>query len=341
MKASASLFSLIDPSVFISLAIASSTSLFILGYRFYNYEPCQEIEISVRQGLLHVGEIIQFKAISKNGKGEMEWDFGHDENSTKTGNVVNHTFLETGRYEVVLTANNTCKTFKTIYVQEAPVLVDENLVAKFSGPEMAEVGEPVIFEDLTQGATQWEWWFGEHNFVDATSRKAHYTFETPGTKKVRLLVNGLRVGEKMIEVYAPKSRQPGSSQKPSPKRQPTIAMPERPIHEPFQNPLDASTTEEIKMFPEISLLGLEAILKGIVEGNGTVAEFHPYLCAGEHMKVNYNGSMMSLSDLNTELRDVKKKRKIKDLEIEFSRNPSNNCIISLTISLKKKGFILF
>ncbi|MEX2564798.1 MAG: PKD domain-containing protein [Cyclobacteriaceae bacterium] len=340
MKASVSYYSLIDPSVFISLAIAASTSLIILGYRFYHFEPCQEIEISVKQGLLHVGEIIQFKAISKAGAGKMEWDFGADENSRKTGFIVNHTFSETGRYEVVLTANNTCRTYKTIYVQKAPVLVDESQVARFSGPEMAEVGTPVTFEDATEGATEWKWWFGENNFVDATGRKATYAFETPGNKKVRLLVNGKKVGEKMIEVFAPKTLQTPPRRNPSPKRQPSIRIPERPVHEPFQNPLEGNTPEE-KKFPEISLQGLEAIINGIVEGNGSVAEFYPYLCAGEHMQVNYNGNMMGLSDLNDELEDVKKLKKIKDLEIKISRNPTNNCIISMTVILEKKGFPFF
>ncbi|WP_162418436.1 PKD domain-containing protein [Cyclobacterium roseum] len=340
MKAPTTFNSIIDPSVFLTLGIAAFTSLLVLVYRVYHFEPCQEIEISVKQGLLHVGEIIQFKAISNSGGGRMEWHFGSDEDANKTGSVVNHTFKEPGRYEVVLTTNNTCKRYRTIYVREAPVLVDENLVAKFSGPELAEVGTPVTFKDSTAGATQWEWWFGENNFVDATDRIARYTYETPGTKKVRLLVNGHKVGEKMIEVIIPKAQQSGARTRPSPKRQPTIVIPKRPVQEPLQNPLEANTKEE-KMFPEINRQGLEAILKSIVEGEGTVAGFYPYLCSDESMQVTYNGTTINLSDLNMELRDVKKIKKIKSLDIQFSKNPTTNCIFSMSIVLEKKGFPFF
>jgi hypothetical protein len=340
MKASTTFYSIIDPSVFLSLGITAFLSLFVLAYRTYHFEPCQEIEISVKQGILHVGEIIQFKATSNSEGARVEWDFGSDENANKTGYIVNHTFNEIGRYEVVLTANNTCKTYKTIYVQEAPVLIDENLVARFSGPELAEVGTPVIFEDSTEGANEWEWWFGENNFVDATSRKAHYTYETPGTKRVRLLVNGQKLGEKMIEVIVPTADQPGSRKRPSPKKRSTIVIPERPVYEPLQNPVDATTRKE-KMFPEIATKGLETILNNIVEGNATVADFYPYLCADESMHITYNGTMISISDLNEELRDIKKTKKIKSLDIKFSKNPTTNCIFSLTIVLEKKGFPFF
>ncbi|NHE58501.1 PKD domain-containing protein [Cyclobacterium plantarum] len=337
MKASASISSIIDPSVFISLAIAATISLATLGYRFYHFEPCREIEISVKQGLLYVGEIIQFKAIGHSVGGELEWNFGTDEYFSKTGTVVNHTFNQIGRYEVILTANNNCKTYKTIYVQEAPPVVDENLVAWFSGPEMAEVGAPVSFEDTTEGASEWKWWFGENNFVDATSRKATYTFETPGKKKVRLLVNGNRVGEKMIEVYAPKAP---SRPAPAPKRKSSIQVPERTILEPIQPQIEDESPAE-KIFPEISTQRMKAILNGIVEGSSSVTEFIPYLCAGEHMDINYNGRVMSLSELNAELRDVKKIRRIKNLDVKVSRNPNNNCIISMTIILEEKGFPFF
>ena len=36
---------------------------------------------------------------------------------------------------------------------------------------MAAVGIPVTFENVTENAKKWEWWFGENNYDDATSRK--------------------------------------------------------------------------------------------------------------------------------------------------------------------------
>lgn len=93
----------------------------ILGFKIYKYEPCPEIEISFKPGNLHVGDIIQFKALATKGKPkQIEWDFGTNVNSTKSGFVVNHTFDQPGRYEVILRADNTCGAYTTIYIQEAP-----------------------------------------------------------------------------------------------------------------------------------------------------------------------------------------------------------------------------
>lgn len=341
MKAPHYFYSFIDPSVFISLAIAASTSLAVLVYKVYHFEPCQEIEISVKNGLLHAGEIIQFKAVSnKEVNKDIHWDFGTQESSNKMGAIVNHTFDKPGWYEVVLNINNHCKSFKTIYVQEALLVVDKTHVAHFSGPEMVEVGKEVTFKDSTKGATQWEWWFGENNFVDATAQEASYTFKTIGRKKIRLLVNGDKVGEKIIEVYASSTNQISHQQKSSRKKPVTIEMPERPNGETFQKPLEEKSSE-LNKFPEIPQQELEAIVKGMVEGERSEIEFYPYLCGGQHMKVNYNGTLMSLSELSTELRKVKKSKRIKELEINVGRNPYNNCIISMNVILEKKGFPFF
>lgn len=341
MKTALSSRKIIDPSVFVSMALAAVVSVVILGFKIYKFEPCPDIEISFKSGILHVGEIIQFKAISNNGKPkQIRWDFGTNENSMKSGFVVNHTFDQPGRYEVILSADNTCGVYTTIYVQEAPVFIDKNLVAEFSGPKIAEVGTPVTFEDLTENAIKWEWWFGENNYVDATSREATYTFETVGRKNVKLVVNGNKVGEQMIEIVPAKSRQMPSTQKQSARRQPTIALPERSMKSPIEESLEEVGSKPI-MFPEITVQEMETRLKNIVDGNAALEDLYPFLCSSESMQVIYNGTLMNLSELNSELRDIKKGRRIRDLEVIFSKNETTNCVFSMTINLKKKGLNLF
>jgi hypothetical protein len=341
MKTAFSSYKIIDPSVFLTMALAAFVSVGILAFKIYRYEPCPEMVISLKPGVLHAGEIIQFKAISTKGSPKkVQWDFGTTKNPTKTGFVVNHTFDQPGRYEVSLSADNTCGTYTTIYVQEAPVFIDLNLVAQFTGPKMAEVGEPVTFEDVTENASKWEWWFGENNSVDATSRKATYTFETLGRKSIKLLVNGNRIGEQMIEIVPAKSRQTPSRQRQSARKEPTIAPPERSMSSPIQQQLEEESAKQA-LFPEITVQEMEGRLIRIVDGKEVIEDIYAYLCTGESMEVTFNGTLISLAELNSELREIKRGRKVRDLEVILYKSPTTNCIFSMTINLKKKGLNLF
>jgi hypothetical protein len=339
MKSKSSNPPLIDKRVFWSMAVCAAFALSVLAFRVKNYKPCTPVEISLKQGPLYVGELIQFKAININDQRSILWGFGDESKANKNGLTVNHTFSSPGRYEIFLKTENQCSAYKTIYVLEAP-LVYEIPKPRFSGPLTVEVGTRAIFEDATPNAQTWEWRFGETNGVDATAQKVGYTFKSPGTKKVILIVNGQMHGDLLVLVTPQElktseniPRNPTSSSKrngPDP-----VVIEERPKTKPIEEKVEGIDKQEIR-FPNISINKLETIVSGIVEGNNAVAELSAYSCLGQDMQVNYNGKVINLKNLQIELWKIKSKNKIRNLEVNVEKDPIKNCITTMNISLKKK-----
>lgn len=335
MKNRSSNSNLIDSKVYWSMAVFAAIFFVVLSFRFKNFEPCTEVEISVKSGPIYVGELIQFKALSKKEEANIQWDFG---GQSKRGKTVSYIFDAPGRYEVYLQTSKKCMGYKTVYVTEAPKVKDIHLKPTFTGPLTVEVGIPATFEDNTPNATQWEWRFGETNKIDASKQKVTYTFQTPGTKRVILIVNGNLQDELMVLVTPkpinnPNANKPSVPKKPEPQRK-------EPEGSTNKNNQDSKTItiDDIKVnatLPDISTEELEAIVEGIIEKKIAITELTAYACVSEHMQVSYNGNMISAKQLQEELWGIRKKSKIKSLEIIVKKDP-HNCIYDMTINLKKK-----
>lgn len=339
MKSRSSNSNLIDKKVYWSMAIFAAIFLAVLSFQIKNYEPCTTVEIIVKPGPLYVGELIQFKALSKREENYIQWDFG---GQSKNGNIVSHTFNTPGRYEVSLQTSKQCSGFKTIYVAEAPKVEDEHLKPKFNGPLTVEVGVPAVFEDETPNATQWEWRFGETNGIDASKQKVTYTFQTPGTKTVILIVNG-KLQDELMVLVTPKPINNEAIVNPviikklesvRKGKWPTDMLEEQNNSASIPKPMDDIEVET--KFPDVSIMQLEAIVEGIVEGEMAITELSAYACGGQNMLVNYNGKVISLKELQIELWEIKKKNKIRNLKITLEKDPIKNCITAMNISLKKK-----
>ncbi len=338
MKSRSSSSKLIDNRVFWSMAVCAAISLTVLAFRIKNYEPCSTIEIGVKQGPLYVGELIQFKAITKSNKKNIQWNFGDEIQPNKDGYTVNHTFYTAGRYEVFLNTENQCSAFKTIYVMEAPIVEDEHLKPNFTGPLTVEVGSPAVFEDATPNANQWEWRFGESNDVDATKQKVSYTFKTTGPKTVILTVNEHMQDELMVLVTPKelgKTEENTRIPKPAPKRHEPITPQERPQSETIPETLEEIEKPETRL-PNVAIKQLESMVIGMVEGKKTMEDLYIYSCDGQNMQVNYNGKIISIRKLLMELEEMKSENKIKSLKVTVEKDPIRNCIKNMNISLKKK-----
>lgn len=338
MKNRSSNSTLIDKNVYWAMAVFAAIFFVVLSFRFKNYEPCTEVEISVKEGPIYTGELIQFKALYNKEDTNIQWDFG---GQSKKGKTVNYIFDAPGRYEVYLQTSQQCMGYKTIYVTEAPKVKDKHLKPIFTGPLTVEVGEPAVFKDQTPNATQWEWRFGETNIIDATKQNVTYTFQTPGTKRVILIVNG-KMQDELIVLVTPKPINSPNINKPSIPQKPD---PQRSEHnndgakEKNKKDSNTSTMDDIKVnttLPDISIQELEEILEGIVEKRIPINELTAYACVSEHMQVSYNGKMISAKQLQEELWEIRKKSKIRNLEVIVKKDPYNNCIYDMTISLKKK-----
>lgn len=335
MRIKSSYSRFIDEWVYLSMLVCAIIAITVLGFRFKNYKPCNTIEISVKQGPIYVGELIQFKAvIPHHDKRKLQWDFGDEGVPNKEGVTASYIFKKPGRYEINLNVDKICSTFRTVYVLEAPQVVDESSKPTFSGPLSVEVGAPAVFVDSTRNAKKWEWRFGETNSVDATKQRVTYTFKTTGTKKVLLTVNEKMIGELMILV----TPQAFDHQMHTPIKRSRPRVPVISTTEPSIEPLEPANIIVSKM-PDVTQEQLQNLIKKMVEGEKEVADLAAYFCENSIRPINYNEEQMSLANLYKELRKIRKDQKIKELKIDFEKDADTNCIKSMTIKLRRKTFL--
>ena len=114
------------------------------------------------------------------------WDFG-DSTETTTDRFPTHRYRRPGRYIVSLTVNKCCRDVQEIEIKPRP---STQMLAQIQGPTgQVTVGDRVPFMEKTDGATAWEWTFGESGKVDARDRQVTYAFQSAGYKTVTVYVN--------------------------------------------------------------------------------------------------------------------------------------------------------
>ncbi|MGY3793338.1 PKD domain-containing protein [uncultured Aquimarina sp.] len=99
----------------------------------------------------------------------------------------------------VITILVTATVFAFKYVNYTPC---EIIDFSFKDGEV-RVGDPIQFEDMTIGALEWKWDFGDSTTVD-TRRKPYHTYKNPGDYTVSLIVNGKCPKVKTISVLEKK-----------------------------------------------------------------------------------------------------------------------------------------
>ena len=114
------------------------------------------------------------------------WDFG-DSTERSTDRFPTHRYAHPGKYIVSLTVNGSCRDVQEIVIKPQPVIQG---LAQISGPTgQVYIGDKVPFSEKTEGATSWDWTFGENGKVDAHDRQVTYTYMSPGYKTVTVYVN--------------------------------------------------------------------------------------------------------------------------------------------------------
>jgi PKD repeat protein len=341
MKSTSTPSQLLDERVILTMIICSVLASLVLAFRYKTAKPEYPVNISVKSGPLYTDELILFTAEGTDVKNQsLVWNFG-DQSKLNDNNITAiHSYKAPGRYDVSLTINGNRQENKTIYITEAPRHDDPNLLAQFTGPDKATVGEPVTFKDLTSGAREWNWYFGETNSLDAVTAEAKYTFSTPGFKNVTLIVNGKMTGRLKVFV-APKP-----VVKPSPK--PPGEKINFPVHEvPVEVPLPKSsdtvktsvTTSPVHKAPDIAEEQLTNRLKKVVDGQITAADFGEYMC-NLNITVYANGEGKSFNSFCNQLAEIKKSKNLKKLEvIRIDKDPNTNCIKSIIVKYETRGFL--
>lgn len=181
----------LDKNLLIGLGAIILIALSIFLLRSCSREECPaKIEFTFSGDLL-AGTEVQFDDLTDGAK-EWDWDFG-DQSHAYTRNPT-HKFEKEGVYRIVLHVNGRCEGLKEISIQPAAavIVIDTPTlpVATIIGPTECTVGESVHFRDASSIATSWEWMFNETGVVDATTRDVYYTYKSPGSYTVVLIING-------------------------------------------------------------------------------------------------------------------------------------------------------
>lgn len=134
---------------------------------------------------------VQFHATMQGATGWM-WDFGDGQTSTARNPL--HTFATDSPWVVTLTIwNGQCTT---TYSSTLPVIIPSSGIGAITTPaNNTPTWKPIVgcspltvsFNDTTQGATSWQWLFG--NGDTAYVRSPSYSYPEPGVYDVTLIVS--------------------------------------------------------------------------------------------------------------------------------------------------------
>ena len=135
-------------------------------------------------------------SISPNGKiVSYEWDFG-DSSFTEKGRTIDHTFVKTGQFEVVLTVTDETDEKAKIsekIVVSSPKTAPEAIIKTY--PEILEGESPftVKFDasnskDKDNNIVDYEWDYNNDGIVDSRGQNLTHVFRDIGDSKIVLLV---------------------------------------------------------------------------------------------------------------------------------------------------------
>lgn len=337
----------IDEQVYFTMAGICVVSLMVLAFR-YSFRPdCATVNIVLPDSLV-AGNIIRLKAEMQGGS-EFSWNFGDGITRDEKINTTTYNYKAPGPYTIRVIVNGRCEGIQRIYVKDAPVVINTNLLPIIAASDTLYMGVAAKFTDIASTSTSWEWYFGETNSVDDASQEATYTYKTPGLKRVLLRVNGRPdlTREKLVYVIDREAEKMKNSSKSKPVSKPIVVTPvikENPVSDKslLEQIEDNKPPQQVEppktKAPDVSTKQLAAMITSIAEGESGAEVFNPYLCDNKNVKVAYNGTVVSFTKFCQALSELKKK-KIKKISVWRNVNAQTNCIESMVVNIElKKGF---
>lgn len=343
-----------DVRILLVFLLIGILGIILLIFRLRNHVDCENSEFFVISENFLLNENIEFYNETPNAR-SWEWDFGDGSGLAFEKNV-KHKYKESGNYIVKLTINGSCQLEKEIRVKRVDELYETRQPPAVIVPDVVRVGDPIKFDVYTYGGGEVfsvEWSFGETSALDNTEVTPTYIYQTPGEKRVTVIVNGdfNNIGYKNVFVkprevirssYGKYKRQvkkadlpPGPIQ-PDPLDEYAESLPIAPTFIPEKLPEPEKDPEPA---PYISEEQFELLLLKVAKQEITKEDFAQYLCEDYMVPVLKNGEkLMTFTDFCKDIKD--KEIKVESLRLE--KDPKNrNCIVNITINYKVKKYLIW
>jgi len=283
-----------------------------------------------------------------------EWDFG---DKTKIANTkhATHFYKNAGTYAIKLTINGSCVKIKTITIKNPDDLLSSGEVPRILVPEVVKVGDPVKFtyEYASGNVYSVDWNFGETLDLDNVDQNPTYTYTTPGTKKITLIINNdvnnmaiqtIFVKPKVLFInnetvttakIKPRKLKMGVKQIDPAVEYRQYAIPYSPT---FEKPTPPTPKVEVKKAPDISEEQFELLLHAVAKMSKTKEDFKDYLCSNYDIPVVKNNKQILTF---TEFAKGLKEKTLKINALQLKKDPETNCIVSININYKVKKYYVW
>ena len=297
------------------------------------------------------GETIEFYNETPNAS-TWKWDFGDGSSNEFDKNTI-HIYKNSGKYRVKLTINDNCITYKDITIKSVGDLSKRIRVPEIIAPAVARVGEEVAFDYYYNGTDifSWEWSFGESSRLDNTDSNPTHVYQTPGIKKITLIINGniksitsktilvkpkeqalTQAYAEDVEIKPLKLRRGPAQIDPAEEFAMTL-----PVVPPSSKKKNKESQKNASKAPSISEEQFELLLHQVAKQSKTKDDFGSFLCEDYKIPVLINDSKIIPFD------EFCKKLIGKTLKISKIRltTNENNCIINVEITYKIKKHLIW
>ncbi|WP_426478059.1 PKD domain-containing protein [Chryseobacterium sp. CBSDS_008] len=340
----------LDSKVFWSIIILLALGILLFIYQYSRHVDCENARFIIYAKEFTTNKAVEFDD-STTGAKSWEWDFGDSTRADKRQRTL-HSYKKPGDYIVTLTINKNCVHQKLItitstdqYSENLPLIIAPNVVT---------TGKTVAFNAIKKDGVSWEWNFGESNQIDAVIQAPTYQFNSEGSKKITLVVNGDSQHSASKTIYvAPVTKE----EKPKidirsyefEKSHSSFSL---PVGNPEKDPLvDAlqyipaspkSVTKKDTLIshanaPEISNEQFRILLQQVAAESKTKEDFSGFICKKYSIPVVVNNKKIISFEQFCQLISGKK---IKITLLRLEKN-KQNCIEHITIQYKVKKFMLW
>ncbi len=340
----------LDRKVILTFLIVMIGCVALFAFKLVTNVECHLITIktATHSSLKHFkdqyfsGEVIQMTATSRGAK-RYEWDFGDGTPKGKTQST-SHAYIKPGNYVVQVKINDKCVEFKELLVvnsvQTTNAMMDAMKDDKpfIMGPEVVTVGEPVTFQDASQGSSVWEWSIlNSPNIPMQSGVAATFIFPVPGTKIIYVKTNGdaNRVAQKTITILAKQMPVAGTQSPAMSMPSPTpMPIPSHNLPKEEEEPVVEKKKEDKPIVAALPDMEFKNLIEGLTNGKVTPEAINAYLCNGTATKVHKNGEWDTWGSF---ARDIAGKKRIDIKSVKVYRD-ENNCVTTLEIEYKKRLF---